>query len=632
MQKFKRIEERYSKFLYGLFIVILITGLVLRIYQHFMGRSLWEDETHFALNFIKYDYWRLTKPLDDIQAGPLFFLWGVKTFVEIFGYNEIAFRSLTWLISISAFPLFYFIALELTRRRIIALLSFLLFTVNIAVIYYSSELKPYGIDASFYLIITYLTISKNNYVANKRHKLLAIAGILGILLSNTAFLILFCSALYIFYNWYHEKRIDKRYILTFALWAVVFLANYYIFIHNHPATEQQRLNYAFGFSPFPALNCEFATFLNQRLSELFFYMLMHIWDAYYFAYVIALLILVATWHAVKNKMYGLLMFTWLPIMCFFMLSVMHIYPFWYRLILTTVPCFFILLAYGTVVIAGYLADKVHILLGWMFILICTFFFTRENIRLYPEKHIDIKQSLDFINNNVADSTRIYITTPINAYKYYKFRGIIKDTTYEALPWEMSPEEFYYIVSKETQPFVMLYHSHYPGGGYETVIKDLHNKELIIKEFESRGYIVNIIKPMPAPISQKVITPADFNDPNDVLPLYDSKPAESKSIELQAGEYEFYIVSYGTKAGGEFPLNSVYINDSKIGTFTSTALRSFSQPMLYSQTTDGPINIRIIFENDYYADGEDRNAFIDRLLIVNKSKKPEGVESTAEPMK
>ena len=130
MQKSNDAANKYSKLLYALFIIILVAGLILRFYQHFMGRSLWEDETHFALNFMKYDFWRLTKPLDDIQAGPIFFLWGVKAFVEIFGYNEVAFRMLTWLTCILTLPLFYFAILELTQRKVAALLGFLLFSVN----------------------------------------------------------------------------------------------------------------------------------------------------------------------------------------------------------------------------------------------------------------------------------------------------------------------------------------------------------------------------------------------------------------------------------------------------------------------------------------------------------------------
>src|SRR5437762_282257 len=96
------------------FITILLLGIGLRSYQYLMGRSMWDDETHLALNFMNHGFARLMRPLDYIQAAPALFILLVKAIVEIFGYSELAFRAFPFVSSILTLPLIYFITKELT--------------------------------------------------------------------------------------------------------------------------------------------------------------------------------------------------------------------------------------------------------------------------------------------------------------------------------------------------------------------------------------------------------------------------------------------------------------------------------------------------------------------------------------
>src|ERR1041384_5610084 len=111
------LEIKNRKYVSAIFWIILVVGLVLRFYQYFMGRSLWEDECHLALNFMKYGFLRLAQPLDFIQGAPILFLWLVKASVKIFGYGEIAFRLVSFVGAILTLPLFYFVAVKLTGNR-----------------------------------------------------------------------------------------------------------------------------------------------------------------------------------------------------------------------------------------------------------------------------------------------------------------------------------------------------------------------------------------------------------------------------------------------------------------------------------------------------------------------------------
>ncbi len=619
MKKIDLNDKKYDRLVSVLFVAILVIGLFLRFYQHFMGRSLWEDECHFALNFIKYDFWRLTKPLDDIQAGPIFFLWGVKAFVTVFGYNEIAFRSLTWLFSIITLPLMYYVTLELTKKRIVALLSFLVFSVNLSVLYFSSELKPYGIDVSVYLLITYLTVSSNSYIHKNRNKLLLIVGALSILFSNVSFILLFCSGCYMFSNWYDQKKIIKQDIPVLLVWASVFLINFFLFIYGHPATADQRQNYAFAFLPTEILSCDQTIFLKRRIDEIFFTMLLYFWKTWYFSWILFLAIVVSTVNALSRKNYVLLLFTWAPILLHLGLSAMHLYPFWFRLILYLVPAFIILVCHGIYLIAAFFGNRLSSIVGILFILFCLVFLTKENIRRFPMWPLEIKPALKFVNENVPPQMHIYMSTPINAYKYYTYRGYVKDTIYKAVPWTISPDEFYEFVSEEKSNYLFFYGSSYPEFGYKEVVEDLRKRKLIVKEIEYGGYIASIIKPLNVPefldSAYKVLRPAEFGHPQDYEQPIWSGSVTSQPITLPKGKYKFVVLSKGSSVKGIFPVCSFFVNDSKIGEFTSNYLYERSIPMDFDQSADGQVTIKINLDNDYSEGNEDRNAFIKKILII-----------------
>src|SRR5215203_3213710 len=108
------------------FVVILALGLVLRCYYYLMGRSLWDDETHLALNFMDHGFARLFRPLDYIQIAPILFILVEKAITSVFGYGELALRFFPFFCSIASLPLIYFITRDLTGNRLTALIAFFL--------------------------------------------------------------------------------------------------------------------------------------------------------------------------------------------------------------------------------------------------------------------------------------------------------------------------------------------------------------------------------------------------------------------------------------------------------------------------------------------------------------------------
>jgi hypothetical protein len=125
-------------------------GGAFRLRQYFFNRSLWSDEAALAGNFFDRGWFALLQPLDFHQAAPAGFLWLSKAAVSIFGLSEPALRLA---------PLIFGLATLLLLARMAgrwleaagAAFALLLAAISSTLIYYASEFKPYGCDATIAL-------------------------------------------------------------------------------------------------------------------------------------------------------------------------------------------------------------------------------------------------------------------------------------------------------------------------------------------------------------------------------------------------------------------------------------------------------------------------------------------------
>lgn len=620
MAPIQRFEDRHEKILHWLFLLILLSGMVLRSYQYLMGRSLWEDEAHLALNFVTRDYIGLLKPLDYIQAAPPLFLLTVKTFTLLFGNGSCALRALPFVSSILTLPLFYYILVALIRSRIAALAGFLAFAVNIAVIYYSSELKTYELDVATYLLMIYLTISQHPYVQKKRNMLLGIAGCICLLYSNVAFIILFCVGCYILIGWYRNRKVNGGELRILAAWSIVFTAYYFLFVHHHPYAQIQRDNYSFAFPPLPLFGPEFNRFMANSVHEIGFQLLLYVYEGYGFAYVFACLLVIAIAYAIYRKHFTLLLFTCMPILLHFALSLFKIYPFWYRLILYFVPPMLMLTAYGIAAVIRLLGNRIHAFAGAAFAIICACFLSVESFRQFPLWFREVRPALDFINKNHNNSA-LYITTPYTLYKYYYLTGYARNRKYEGLEWNITPEKYYSSVAHGNANYVLLHATDYAIDGYKDVIEDLKGRGLIVRQFKYMTYTVSEIKPLNPDSGATLINyncfPAanafDLNGKR-VIAIW-SGDAISKPVFLSKGRYKMSVISKGTPLAGIYPHLNMFINEQKILDFNTPA--DFApQSCNIVQQADGNLIIKLQMDNDAMDAGgkEDRNAFVHMIYI------------------
>jgi hypothetical protein len=131
------------------FLTLLIVGagFAFRIRQFIFDRSLWLDEAMVAQNIAdRTAIELLTKPLALNQAAPPFFLAWMKIAVLLLGMHDYALRVIPLLCGLSALALAVPLARFVWKSAPARCIFLGLLAVSPALVYYSSECKPYAAD------------------------------------------------------------------------------------------------------------------------------------------------------------------------------------------------------------------------------------------------------------------------------------------------------------------------------------------------------------------------------------------------------------------------------------------------------------------------------------------------------
>jgi len=172
---------------------VVAVGALLRLERYLDDRSLWLDEAFLSLNIVEKSTRDLLGSLDYQQSAPPGFLLVEKGAVGLFGDSELALRLFPLLAGIAGLVLFAVVA-----RRLLAplpsLLAIILFATNEPLLYYSSEVKPYGSDVTVGLLLVYLFLRVDAMPAERlsasRLLPLALVGIGAVWLSFPAAFVL----------------------------------------------------------------------------------------------------------------------------------------------------------------------------------------------------------------------------------------------------------------------------------------------------------------------------------------------------------------------------------------------------------------------------------------------------------
>ncbi len=137
------------------FLGISILAIALRCWN--LGESLWIDELHTS--------WTVAAGFDEVASRaawgnqpPLYF-WLTKVALQLFGLfgqeSEAALRSISFLAGIATLSLLARFAFQLTNSRHLSLLALLAAAIDVEMVFYSQEARPYALVQFFVLVHAY---------------------------------------------------------------------------------------------------------------------------------------------------------------------------------------------------------------------------------------------------------------------------------------------------------------------------------------------------------------------------------------------------------------------------------------------------------------------------------------------
>jgi len=167
----------------------ILLGIVLRLRQYLLNRSLWADEASLAINLINRNFSELLQLLDYHQAAPVGFLFIEKLTIVILGNHDYVMRLFPLFAGILAIYLIYKIAR--VSFGTFGLFAVFIFSISWWLVHYSSELKQYSSDVTVALLLVFLAGNcLREQVGARDFLILGIAGAVTIWISHPSVFIL----------------------------------------------------------------------------------------------------------------------------------------------------------------------------------------------------------------------------------------------------------------------------------------------------------------------------------------------------------------------------------------------------------------------------------------------------------
>jgi hypothetical protein len=208
-------------------LCLIFFGILLRVLPYMANRSFWGDEIAIALNVRFRTLAGLMHHLDYEQTMPLPLLAILKLAVSTFGTSEYVFRLPMFLAGCLSLP-----ALWLVFRKLfgvpVALTSLAMLAISRPLVYYSSEVKQYGIDALVTIITIWFAVRALQGVDERAWEKLTMWGAVALCLSQPAIFVLagVCLAAALDQHFRDSSRWRRQCLVATSVWAAVFVMLY----------------------------------------------------------------------------------------------------------------------------------------------------------------------------------------------------------------------------------------------------------------------------------------------------------------------------------------------------------------------------------------------------------------------
>ena len=392
---------------------LALLGIALRLEQYFYNRSLWMDEAMVGLNLIQRSFGHLTDHLLDFHVTePLLWLFTGKICYLLLGGRELALR----LPEIVAGAIAVVLVLVLGKRLLSpAALCVAVgwFALSRPLIYYSSELKPYGSDPAVSALLwlaAFWTLAKPN---KTRIAVLALAGAIGVWYSYPALFVLSGLGLTILWWTLAEGGWPRLapFIPALLAWAASFGSNYWFFLRASSHDPMLLNNY----KPLGPTLWRFAD-LEKMLEMVFalqqtpFTILLGV---ALFAFCVG-----CAYYWRRNRLAFCLLLT--PLLFALLASSLHLYPPVGRFFNFFTPALVILIGAGVeVVIQAGKSQRMPLAAVLIVLLFLQPVLSAQEVIAHPIQAEEVRQALAYVQRRQqpGDVWYIYWHTQI-AYQYY----------------------------------------------------------------------------------------------------------------------------------------------------------------------------------------------------------------------
>ncbi|MEE9372517.1 MAG: hypothetical protein V3V00_05630 [Saprospiraceae bacterium] len=443
-----------KKLLINIFLLIIVSiGIFYILEQFLQDRGVWGDEAFYTNNILFKNYSDFWLPLDYNVAAPFLFLCAQKAIITISGISDLNFRLLPMTMAFLAIIMNYKLCKHIFNDYFFVGVGLSLFVMSPAIIYFSSEIKPYIIDTLLTISLIYLALLK----PEKIYALL-ILGCLAIFLSNSSVIILFCIAIKMLFDSLRSQKIPTlKSMAALVSWLIAVIVFYIFFVNVHSGAAAWHYDWNFhgGFLftdhyKFNPLRIIF------RITEIFSSPNGFIYDDFYSmirAYVIddkititdiksfiniipaGKLFFVALFVAglvqiFKKRNSRYYFFIILPLIIHFGLNTINVYPVGIRLNLYQFPLIIIIILFGIeLLLSKFSTHHIHIRTV-VLLALCIIAFNINN--RFPYSKNNTKEALNYLlklkkNDNDLNVTLISYLPMIKHYvSQEKYKNLLKE--------------------------------------------------------------------------------------------------------------------------------------------------------------------------------------------------------------
>lgn len=338
-----------SRYAAILAVVLMAYGIVLRLSPYLSNRSFWGDEVAIALNVRLRTFAGLFRHLDFEQTMPIPLLEIVKATVSVLGVSEYAFRLPLFIAGCVTLIVIWF-GFRQTFGARVAVISVALATISQPLIYYSSEVKQYGVDALITVVTVWFGLQALRRAEKRSWQVLIGWGVVALCFSQPAIFVLASVSVAALLHQRFLVSSEWRILCFIAgvMWLLTFAALYFAFYRDVSHSAYMRAFWGPSFLH-PASGA-FAHELREAV-----YILLGASHFYFVrAIVVEPLFLVGVYGVWRHFGREAATITTLPFVAVLIAALFKLYPIADRLVLFTAPLGFVIYSVALLTLASWL--------------------------------------------------------------------------------------------------------------------------------------------------------------------------------------------------------------------------------------------------------------------------------------